>query len=143
MHNLAVLSNTFGAANCSILRLYGSSKAAAGASAAVPAAVFLAGRHATMPGGGAGGLALEQYHCQYWFGMPPVTPDYVLHEYAAAFPAMLQAKMPYGSKVKLLIVPIITCYIVHVAMHIVACDAVICQVLKRLRGLLLPSCRRA
>eukprot|EP00878_Enallax_costatus_P009894 GHUV01010331.1.p1 GENE.GHUV01010331.1~~GHUV01010331.1.p1 ORF type:complete len:454 (+),score=106.14 GHUV01010331.1:1028-2389(+) len=51
--NLTALSNTYGAANCSILRLYGSSTGGA-AVAAVPAAVFQACRHPNMPGGGAG-----------------------------------------------------------------------------------------
>ena len=51
--NLTALSNTYGAANCSILRVYGGSTGGA-AAAAVPAAVFQACRHANMPGGGAG-----------------------------------------------------------------------------------------
>jgi hypothetical protein len=53
--NLATLSNTYGASNCSILRVHGSAAAAtAGPASAVPAAVFQACRHATLPGGGAG-----------------------------------------------------------------------------------------
>ncbi|WIA33724.1 hypothetical protein OEZ86_006842 [Tetradesmus obliquus] len=56
LNNLATLSNTYGAANCSILRLHGSSSnsAAAGPAGAVPAAVFESCRQATLPGGGAG-----------------------------------------------------------------------------------------
>ncbi|WIA13573.1 hypothetical protein OEZ85_007140 [Tetradesmus obliquus] len=56
LNNLAALSNIYGAANCSILRLHGSSSnsAAAGPASAVPAAVFQACRQATLPGGGAG-----------------------------------------------------------------------------------------
>jgi hypothetical protein len=53
--NLATLSDTYGASNCSILRVHGSAAAAAaGPASAVPAAVFQACRHATLPGGGAG-----------------------------------------------------------------------------------------
>lgn len=57
LQNLATLSNTYGAANCSLLKLYGSTTAAGGgsaASAALPAAAFQSCRHACLPKGGAG-----------------------------------------------------------------------------------------
>lgn len=58
LQNLATLSNTYGAANCSVLKLYGSSTAAGGgstaASAALPAAAFQSCRHACLAKGGAG-----------------------------------------------------------------------------------------
>lgn len=57
LQNLATLSNTYGAANCSVLKLYGSNSASGGgsaASAALPAAAFQSCRHACLPKGGAG-----------------------------------------------------------------------------------------
>eukprot|EP00882_Tetradesmus_deserticola_P026825 GHRQ01029629.1.p2 GENE.GHRQ01029629.1~~GHRQ01029629.1.p2 ORF type:complete len:208 (+),score=91.72 GHRQ01029629.1:50-673(+) len=55
LNNLATLSNTYGAANCSILRLHGSATGAtANPAASVAPAIFQACRHATLPGGGAG-----------------------------------------------------------------------------------------
>eukprot|EP00775_Hariotina_reticulata_P009635 gene9635-9795_t len=55
--NLATLSNTYRAANCSILRLHSGGGGGGGGSRAtdaVPASVFQACRHANLPGGGAG-----------------------------------------------------------------------------------------
>lgn len=57
LQNLATLSNTYGAANCSLLKLYSNSTAAGGAAAAagaLPPAAFQACRHACMHKGGAG-----------------------------------------------------------------------------------------
>eukprot|EP00879_Flechtneria_rotunda_P033011 GHRR01036525.1.p1 GENE.GHRR01036525.1~~GHRR01036525.1.p1 ORF type:complete len:441 (+),score=144.44 GHRR01036525.1:563-1885(+) len=72
LSNLATLSNTYGTANCSILKLYSSSNkggagaaaAAVTASGAVPAAVFQACRSAVVPGGGAG-------EPEHWLPEPP------------------------------------------------------------------------
>jgi hypothetical protein len=56
MANLATLSNTYGASNCSLLQLHsGGSGGGSKAADAVPASVFQACRHANLPGGGAGG----------------------------------------------------------------------------------------
>lgn len=74
LHNLATLSNTYGAANCSLLKLYAkhAGDGVGEGAAALPPAAFQACRHACIPKGGAGA------HGRSCYGQADVTVWHVV-----------------------------------------------------------------